>query len=95
MHSLEDSFTMSGSQSLEEGHPCHSASQHTTQPEVEEEGNENITNEIPFNPNDISINIVPRTIGQLVDMLEYDEIIVPRYQRLPNLWSPKKKKPFH
>ncbi len=94
MHSLEDSFTMSGSQSLEEGHPCHSASQHTTQPEVEEEGNENITNEIPFNPNDISINIVPRTIGQLVDMLEYDEIIVPRYQRLPNLWSPKKKSRF-
>jgi hypothetical protein len=59
-----------------------------------EEGNENIKTEIPFNPNDISINIVPRTIGQLVDMLRYGEILIPSYQRLPNLWSPKKKSRF-
>lgn len=28
-----------------------------------EEGNENLKIEKPFDPNDISINIVPRTIG--------------------------------
>lgn len=55
---------------------------------------ENKKNEIPFNPNDISVNIIPRTIGQLVEMLEYDEILVPKYQRLPNLWSLKKKSRF-
>jgi hypothetical protein len=59
-----------------------------------EEGNENVITETPFNPNDISINIVPRTIGQLVDMLRYGEIIIPSYQRLPNLWSEKKKSRF-
>ncbi|MBP1631555.1 MAG: hypothetical protein H6Q15_2448 [Bacteroidetes bacterium] len=62
---------------------------------IEQElGNENVQSEIPFNPNDISINIVPRTIGQLVDMLEYNEILVPKYQRLPNLWGEKKKSRF-
>jgi uncharacterized protein with ParB-like and HNH nuclease domain len=59
-----------------------------------EEGNEDINNEIPFNPNDININIVPRNIGQLVEMLEYDEIIIPKYQRLPNLWNIKMKSRF-
>ncbi|MDR0836240.1 MAG: DUF262 domain-containing protein, partial [Tannerella sp.] len=59
-----------------------------------EEGNENVKNEIPFNPNDISISIVPRTIGQIVDMLRYGEILIPYYQRLPNLWSEKKKSRF-
>jgi len=59
-----------------------------------EEGNENIRNEVPFNPNDININIIPRTIGQLVDMLEYNEILVPKFQRLPNLWDLKKKSRF-
>ncbi|KAA6334989.1 hypothetical protein EZS27_016738 [termite gut metagenome] len=59
-----------------------------------EEGNENVKNEIPFNPNDISINIVPRTIGQIVDMLRYGEILIPSYQRLPNLWNEKKKSRF-
>ncbi|MDR2844324.1 MAG: DUF262 domain-containing protein [Candidatus Symbiothrix sp.] len=59
-----------------------------------EEGNENVKNEIPFDPNDISINIVPRTIGQIVDMLRYGEILIPSYQRLPNLWSEKKKSRF-
>ncbi|MDR2473963.1 MAG: DUF262 domain-containing protein, partial [Tannerella sp.] len=59
-----------------------------------EEGNEHVITETPFNPNDISINIVPRTIGQLVDMLRYGEIIIPSYQRLPNLWNEKKKSRF-
>jgi hypothetical protein len=59
-----------------------------------EEGNENVKTEIPFNPNDISINIIPRTIGQLVEMLRYGEIIIPSYQRLPDLWSDKKKSRF-
>jgi len=59
-----------------------------------EEGNENVIVEIPFNPNDISINIIPRTIGQLVDKLEYEEILIPSYQRLPDLWSSKKKSRF-
>ncbi|MGJ1327473.1 DUF262 domain-containing protein [Sphingobacterium multivorum] len=63
--------------------------------EIEEElGNENSITEVPFNPNDISINIVPRNIGQLVEMLEYDEILIPKYQRLPNLWDAKKKSRF-
>lgn len=61
------------------------------EPEI---GNEEVKSEIPFNPNDINVSIVPRTIGQLVDMLEYDEIIVPKYQRLPNLWNLKKKSRF-
>jgi hypothetical protein len=59
-----------------------------------EEGNEDVKTEIPFDPNDISINIVTRTIGQLVDMLKYDEILIPEYQRLPNLWDAKKKSRF-
>jgi len=59
-----------------------------------EEGNENIQSEIPFDPNDITINIIPRTIGQLVDMLEYDEILVPKFQRLPDLWNLKQKSRF-
>ena len=59
-----------------------------------EEGNENIKAENPFNPNDISINIVTRTIGQLIDMLRYDEILIPSYQRLPNLWKIKQKSRF-
>ncbi len=59
-----------------------------------EKGNDNVKMEVPFNPNDIFINIIPRTIGQLVDMLRYDEILIPPYQRLPNLWTPKKKSRF-
>jgi hypothetical protein len=59
-----------------------------------ETGNEDVKVEIPFNPNDISISIVPRTIGQLIDMLRYGEIRIPAYQRLPNLWNNKKKSRF-
>jgi len=62
--------------------------------ELEEEDNEDVKTEIPFNPNDISINIIPRTIGQLIEMLRYGEIKVPSYQRLPNLWNEKKKSRF-
>lgn len=60
----------------------------------EEKGNEDIKSEIPFDPNEITISIVPRTIGQLVDMLEYSEILVPEFQRLPNLWKLKEKSRF-
>ncbi|MFP3040697.1 DUF262 domain-containing protein [Treponema primitia] len=59
-----------------------------------EEGNDNINAEIPFNPNEISIQIIPRTIGQLIDMLRFDEILIPSYQRIPNLWNNKKKSRF-
>jgi hypothetical protein len=62
---------------------------------IEQEiGNEDIKVENPFDPNDININIVTRTIGQLIDMLRYDEIIIPPYQRLPNLWGVKQKSRF-
>ena len=59
-----------------------------------EEGNDDIKSEFPFDPNQININIIPRTIGQLVDMLEYDEILVAKFQRLPNLWNIKQKSRF-
>jgi len=59
-----------------------------------EEGNDAIKVENPFNPNDININIVTRTIGQLIDMLRYNEILIPPYQRLPNLWKEKQKSRF-
>jgi hypothetical protein len=63
--------------------------------DIEEElGNEDIKSEIPFDPNDINITIIPRTIGQLVDMLEYDEILMPKFQRLPNLWTLREKSRF-
>ena len=63
--------------------------------DIEEElGNEDVKSEIPFDPNDINITIIPRTIGQLVDMLEYDEILMPKFQRLPNLWTLKEKSRF-
>jgi hypothetical protein len=60
----------------------------------QEEGNEDIAIESPFNPNDINISIVPRTIGQIVDMLRYGEILIPSYQRLPDLWNNRKKSRF-
>lgn len=62
---------------------------------IEQElGNEDITIEVPFNPNDIKINILPKNIGQLVELLEDNQILIPKYQRLPNLWSPTKKSRF-
>lgn len=59
-----------------------------------EEGNDNVKIEVPFDPNDITINIIPRTIGQLVEKLEDHQILVPKFQRLPNLWDLKKKSRF-
>ena len=59
-----------------------------------EQGNENITIEVPFRPEDINIKIIPRNIGQLVELLEDNQILIPKYQRLPNLWSLKKKSRF-
>lgn len=59
---------------------------------IEEElGNEDVKIEVPFNPSDINIKIVPRNVGQLVELLEDNQILIPKYQRLPNLWSETKK----
>lgn len=60
----------------------------------EEVGNEEVKIEVPFNPSDINIKIVPRNIGQLVELLEDNQILIPKYQRLPNLWSETKKSRF-
>ncbi len=57
-------------------------------------GNENVRIEVPFDPSQINIKIVPRNIGQLVELLEDEQILIPRYQRLPNLWSETKKSRF-
>jgi hypothetical protein len=57
-------------------------------------GNENVKIVVPFNPEDINIKIVPRNIGQLVELLEDNQILIPKYQRLPNLWSQTKKSRF-
>lgn len=63
--------------------------------DIEQEiGNENIIIEVPFNPEDINIKIVPRNIGQLVELLEDKQILIPKYQRLPNLWNDTKKSRF-
>ncbi len=63
--------------------------------EVEkEQGNEDIKIEVPFDPSEINIKIVPRNIGQLVELLEDNQILIPKYQRLPNLWSDTKKSRF-
>ncbi len=59
-----------------------------------EEGNDDVSITIPFNPSEINIKIIPRNIGQLVELMEDDQILVPRYQRLPNLWSNTKKSRF-
>jgi hypothetical protein len=67
----------------------------TENSEIEEElGNENVKIEVPFNPEDINIKIVPRNIGQLVELLEDKQVLIPKYQRLPNLWSDTKKSRF-
>ncbi|GHT24224.1 hypothetical protein AGMMS4957_16890 [Bacteroidia bacterium] len=59
-----------------------------------DEGNENVKNEIPFDPNEISVHIENKSIWQVIDMLESDKILIPKYQRLPNLWDTKKKSRF-
>ncbi|EFK56525.1 DUF262 domain-containing protein [Sphingobacterium spiritivorum] len=63
--------------------------------DIEKEiGNEEIVIEVPFKPEDINIKIVPRNIGQLVELLEDKQILIPKYQRLPNLWNNTKKSRF-
>ncbi len=63
--------------------------------DIEKEiGNDEIIIEVPFNPEDINIKIVPRNIGQLVELLEDKQILIPKYQRLPNLWNTTKKSRF-
>mgnify|MGYP003590656271 CR=1 FL=1 len=59
-----------------------------------EEGNDNIEISVPFNPEEINIKIIPRNIGQLVELLEDNQILIPKYQRLPNLWNNTKKSRF-
>lgn len=65
----------------------------TTDIEIEE-GNEDIEISVPFNPEEINIKIVPRNVGQLVELLEDNQILIPKYQRLPNLWNITKKSRF-
>lgn len=67
---------------------------HESQDIEPEVGNENLKIEVPFNPEDINIKIVPRNIGQLVELLEDNQILIPKYQRLPNLWNDTKKSRF-
>jgi hypothetical protein len=62
--------------------------------DVEKEDNNNVTIEIPFNPEDINVKVIPRNIGQLVELLEDKQILIPKYQRLPNLWTTKEKSRF-
>ncbi len=63
--------------------------------DVEQEtGSDQAISESPFDPNKISINIVPHTIGQVIDKLEYDEIKIPDYQRQADLWPQKQKSRF-
>ena len=59
-----------------------------------EQGNEDVRIEVPFDPSEINIKIIPRNIGQLVELLEDNQILIPKYQRLPNLWSETKKSRF-
>lgn len=61
------------------------------EPEV---GNEDIRIDVPFDPSEINIKIIPKNIGQLVELLEDGLILIPKYQRLPNLWSDTKKSRF-
>lgn len=60
----------------------------------EESGNDEIEITVPFNPEDINIKIVPRNIGQLVELMEDNMVMIPKYQRLPNLWNATKKSRF-
>ncbi len=63
--------------------------------QVEEEtGNDDVEIIEPFDPQKINIKIVPLTIGQLVDKLQYEEVKIPEYQRKSGLWDPKRKSRF-
>lgn len=59
---------------------------------VEEENNEDIVIDVPFNPNDIKVQTQPLTLGDIIERLEYKEIkLHSEFQRLPNLWDDTKK----
>ena len=60
----------------------------------EEKGNDDVEIIEPFDPQKINIKIVPLTIGQLVDKLQYEEVKIPEYQRKSGLWDPKRKSRF-
>ncbi len=60
--------------------------------EVEDFSNTSIN--IPFNPDEINIKIIPRNIGQLVELLDDNQILIPKYQRRANLWNDVKKSRF-
>ena len=48
----------------------------------------------PFDSNAINIKIIPFTVGQLIDKLDYKEIKIPEYQRKAGLWDIKRKSRF-
>lgn len=57
-----------------------------------EEGNENVVIEVPFNPNDIKITTQPLTLGDIIERLQYGEInLTSDFQRSPDLWDNSKK----
>lgn len=62
--------------------------------DVEKEDFSDVAIRIPFNPDDINIKISPRNIGQLAELLEDNQILIPKYQRRPNLWNDIKKSRF-
>lgn len=63
--------------------------------EIEEEHNEDIAIQIPFDPNDIRVKTQPLSLGQLVEMLEHKEIkLYTEFQRHPDLWNDTKKSRF-
>ena len=61
-------------------------------PEVEQEQNENLDIKVPFDPNLIKVNTKPMTIGEIIDLLQHNEVkLFTEYQRLPDLWDDSKK----
>lgn len=63
--------------------------------DIEKENNEEVTIKIPFNPEDIKVKTQAFTLGQLIDMLEHNEIeIYTEFQRHPDLWNYHKKSRF-
>lgn len=60
--------------------------------QIEDENNNEVIIDVPFNPNDIKVTTQPLTLGDLVDRLEHEEICLNSdFQRMPNLWDDKKK----
>ncbi len=60
--------------------------------EVEAENNEFVTINVPFNPNDIKVRTQPLNLGDLIDMLQHDEVkLDTEFQRQLDLWSLTKK----